>query len=245
MDDRSVRILVADDEADLLWALQHHLHDAGYEVLTAGDGHAALQVARRHRPDLAILDVAMPGMGGMEVCRALRCDPALAAIPILFLTVRSHVDDRVSALEEGGDDYMVKPFDLRELKLRIKALLRRSQLGAPASPGTDIGSYLLTLGDVTLDLNRRQARVNDKSAQLTPAEFNILHFLMRHPDELFSSQRLFEGVWGYAPSVTGSGVVRWHVRNLRSKIETDPAHPTFIRTVARHGYVLCSSLTQS
>ncbi len=122
MRDRPGRVLVVDDEPDLLWALERNLRDEGYEVLTAGDGRAALQVAHRHRPDLVVLDVAMPGLDGLEVCHRLRRDPALATVPILFLTVRNQVEDRVTALDEGGDDYLAKPFDLRGA-----ALVRRDR----------------------------------------------------------------------------------------------------------------------
>lgn len=245
MDGRPIQVLVADDEPDLLWALQRNLSDEGYQVLTASDGKAALQVAHRHRPDLVVLDVAMPGMDGIEVCRSLRRDPALASIPILFLTVHNQMNDRVSALDEGGDDYMVKPFDLRELKSRIRALLRRGQLAPRSPPEPEAGAYLLTVGALTLDLHRRQARIGDKTAPLTPNEFDTLHFMMLHPDEVFSSQKLFEAVWGHVPSTSSPSVVRWHIGNLRAKLELDPDHPTLIRTVPRHGYVLCSSLTQS
>jgi DNA-binding response OmpR family regulator len=189
--------------------------------------------------------MAMPDMDGLEVCRHLRRDPALAAIPILFLTVRSSVDDRVSALDEGGDDYLVKPFDLRELKSRLRALLRRSQPAPRPATEPESTTYQVNAGLLTLDLHRRQVRVGSRTASLTPSEFDLLHFLMLHPDEVFSSERLFEAVWGYAHGVAGAGPVRWHIRNLRAKLESDPVHPTFLRTVPRHGYILCTSPTQS
>jgi DNA-binding response OmpR family regulator len=233
-----IRILVADDEPDLLWALQRNLSEEGYQVLTAGDGKAALQLAHRHRPDLVVLDVAMPVMDGVEVCRSLRHDPALASVPILFLTVHHEVDNRVAALDESGDDYLVKPFDLRELRSCIRALLRRAQPAPSSRPAPEAATYLLTVGPLVLDLHLRQARVDERTVPLTPAEFDLLHFMMLHPDQVFSSLRLFEAVWGYVPGATSSGVVRWHIGNLRAKIEQDPTHPTFIRTIPRHGYVL-------
>jgi len=245
MAERRIQILVVDDEPDILWALQRNLGDEGYGVLTASDGQTALQVAHRHRPDLVVLDVVMPGMDGIELCHRLRRDPALASVPILFLTVRSQVDDRVGALDEGGDDYMVKPFDLRELKSRIRALLRRGRLAPRSLPGEEPATYLLTIGALTLDRHRRQARVGDRMVPLTPREFDVLYFMMLHPDEVFSSLKLFEVVWGYVPSTSSSSVVRWHIGNLRAKIEPDPDHPTIIRTVSHHGYVLCTPLTQS
>ena len=226
-------ILIVDDERDLVWALRRMLSDDGYDVLTAYDGTQALAVARSHRPDLIILDVVMHGLDGFSVCRILRRDPAMGALPILFLTVRSDVEDRIKGLDEGGDDYLLKPFDARELKARIRALLRRRQ---PATAQGD--SPALALGPLTLDLHTRQAWVGDRVVRLTPCEFSLFHYLMRHPGEVFSSQMLLDEVWGYTTGKDTLGLVRWHVKNLRAKIEPDPIHPTYIRTVNRHGYIL-------
>ena len=235
MTQKPVRILVADDEQDLLWALKHALSDAGYEVFTASDGVRALSSAQRHRPDLIILDVLMPGLDGLEVCARVRRDPSLAAVPILILTVRDDIEDRVKGLERGGDDYLVKPFDMRELEARVKALLRRGRSGA--SPASDAEEFLLKAGGLCLDLHRRQVRVGRHTAELTPAEFDILHYLMLHPNEVLSASTLLEAIWGYAFSSESSGLVRWHIRNLRRKIERDPTHPLCICTLPRHGYL--------
>ena len=231
------RILLVDDEQDLVWAMQYSLNDEGYEVLTAYDGVEALAVARRHRPDLVILDIVMPRLDGLQVCHHLRRDPALAAVPILFLTVRSSIEDRIAGLDEGGDDYLAKPFDLRELKARVRALLRRGR-GAPEGRVS-----LLVVGPLALDLHTRQVRVGEgevgeKGIQLTPAEFDLLHHFMTHPGEVFSSQQLLQQVWGYPLEAADLGLVRWHVKNLRDKLEPDPNHPVFLRTVKRHGYLL-------
>jgi DNA-binding response OmpR family regulator len=235
------RILVVDDEQDLVWAIRHSLNDEGYEVLTAYDGAEALAIARRHLPDLIILDIVMPRLDGLQVCRELRRDPALAAVPILFLTVRSAVEDRVAGLDEGADDYLVKPFDLRELKARVRALLRRGRLIPGFTPNgvlkLERRHSLLVAGPLALNLCARQVRVGDKIVQLTPAEFDLLRYLMTHPGEVFSSQQLLQQVWGYRPGTADPGLVRWHVKNLRAKIEPDPAHPTYIRTIPRHGYI--------
>ncbi|MGC8787653.1 MAG: response regulator transcription factor [Anaerolineae bacterium] len=238
MAQNKVRILVVDDEQDLLWALQRHLGDDGYEVHTAEDGVEGLRLARAHHPHLIILDVAMPRMGGIEMCRELRQDPTLAATPVLFLTVRKEVDDRVKGLDAGGDDYLVKPFAIEELKARVRALLRRAHVAVEA--GTERLDYLLVVGSLTLDLHRRQARVGDKAVTLTPTEYDLLYYLMKHPDEVFSSERLLQALWGYLPNSASACVVRWHIKNIRSKIEPDPEHPIFIRTVSRHGYMLPS-----
>jgi DNA-binding response OmpR family regulator len=232
------RILLVDDEQDLVWAVRHSLSDEGYEVLTAYDGVEALAVARRHRPDLVILDIVMPRLDGLQVCHRVRRDPTLAAVPILFLTVRSAIEDRLKGLDEGGDDYLVKPFDLRELKARVKALLRRGRSAPEGGPGPEGRGSLLVVGPLTLDLYTRQVRVGEKSIQLTPAEFDLLHHLMTHPGEVFSSQQLLRQVWGYPPETADPGLVRWHMKNLRAKIEPDPVRPVCIRTVPHHGYIL-------
>lgn len=226
------KILLADDEPDLVWALRRSLSDEGHEVLTAYDGVEALAVAQRHRPDLIILDIAMPRLDGLQVCRKLRRDPGLAAVPILFLTVRSAVGDRIKGLDEGGDDYLVKPFDLEELKARVRALLRRSRPAPEGGPGP-----LLVAGSLTLDLHARQVHMGEKTSQLTPAEFDLLHHLMIYPGEVFSSQQLLQQVWGYTPGTADPSLVRGHIKNLRAKIEPDPTHPVYICTVHRHGYM--------
>jgi DNA-binding response OmpR family regulator len=232
------RILLVDDEQDLVWAVRHSLNDEGYEVLTAYDGVEALAVARRHRPDLVILDIVMPRLDGLQVCHVLRRDPALAAVPVLFLTVRNAIDDRIKGLDGGGDDYLVKPFDLGELKARIRALLRRSRPAPEGAPGLEGRNSLLKVGPLTLDLHTCQVRVGGKTVQLTPTEFDLLHHLMVHLGEVFSSQQLLQQVWGYPPETADPGLVRWHIKNLRAKIEPDPAQPVYIRTIPRHGYIL-------
>jgi DNA-binding response OmpR family regulator len=230
------RILVVDDEQDLVWALRHSLSDEGHEVLTAYDGLEALAVARHHRPDLVILDITMPRLNGLQVCRKLRRDPTLAAVPILFLTVRNAIEDRIRGLDEGGDDYLTKPFDLGELKARIRALLRRARSAPEGGPESADRGPLLVVDPLALDLYTCQVRLGEKTLQLTPTEFKLLRHLMTHPGEIFSSQQLLQQVWGYPPRSADPGLVRWHVRNLRLKIEPDPAHPVYIRTVPHHGY---------
>jgi len=232
------RILLVDDQKDLVWAVRLSLDDEGHEVLTAHNGIEALAIARRHRPDLVILDIVMPQLDGLHVCQRLRRDPTLAAVPILFLTVRSTIEDRIKGLDEGGDDYLAKPFDLGELKARVRALLRRAQPAIEGNPSPGGRGSQLVLGPLRLDLRARQVRVGDKSTQLTPTEFDLLHHLMTHPNELFSSQQLLRQVWGYPPETADPVLVRWHIKNLRAKIEADPVNPVYIRTVPRHGYIL-------
>ena len=231
------RILVVDDEQDLVWAVRRSLSDEGHEVLTAYDGMEALAIARRHRPDLVILDIAMPRLDGLQVCRRLRRDPTLAAVPILFLTVHSGIQDRIKGLDEGGDDYLTKPFDLEELKARVRALLRRARSVLEGGLEAEGPGPLLVAGPLVLDLHTRQVHLGEKAVQLTPTEFDLLYHLMTHPGEIFSSRQLLRQVWGYPPKSADPGLVRWHVKNLRTKIEPDPAHPVYIRTVPRHGYI--------
>jgi DNA-binding response OmpR family regulator len=232
------RILLADDEPNLVWAVQRSLSDEGYEVLTARDGIEALALAERQHPDLIILDITMPRLDGLQVCQRLRRDPELAAVPILFLTARSAVEDRIIGIDEGADDYLSKPFDLRELKARIRGILRRSRSTSAAGDAHPDAEPCLTVGALTLDLDTCQVTIEGRIVPLTPAELDLLRFLMCHPRHVFSSQQLLQEVWGYSTATADLGLVRWHIMNLRTKIEPDPAHPIYIRTVPRHGYLL-------
>lgn len=231
------RILVVDDEQDLVWALRSSLGDEGYEVLSAYDGAEALALARRHRPDVVILDIMMPQLDGLQVCRRLRRDPTLAAVPVLFLTVRSAIKDRIKGLDEGGDDYLVKPFDVEELKARVRALLRRVPSALGDRPRTEGRGPMLVAGSLTLDLHTCQVSVGEKTAQLTPTEFDLLHHLLTHAGEVFSSQQLLQQVWGYPARTGDPGTVRWHMKNLRLKIEPDAINPVYVRTIPHKGYV--------
>lgn len=231
------RILLVDDEKDLVWAVRHSLTDEGYEVYTAHDGIEASSIARRHRPDIFVLDIIMPRLDGLQLCQILRRDPNLASVPILFLTARRQVEDRIAGLDEGGDDYLIKPFDMRELKARLRALLRR---GSPVSEsaGEPPEAAVVTVGALVLDLHTHELRVGKEIIALTPTEFDLLHFLMTHPGEVFSSKQLLEQVWGYLPDTIDPSLARWHIKNLRAKMEADPSCPAYLRTVSRHGYML-------
>jgi two-component system response regulator MprA len=231
-------ILVADDEPDLTSAVSYSLSHQGYKVLVASEGLEALSLARREQPDLIILDILMPGLNGLEVCRRLRRDPSMAALPVLFLTVRSDIEDQLAGWEEGCDDYLVKPFDMRELQARVRALLRRSDAATLAAVRQEGDDAVLVVGSLSLDTNTHQAAVGDRSVQLTPTEYRLLRHLMRHPNQVCSSRRLLHEVWGYGEESATLGLVRWHIKNLRAKIEPDPSHPLYIRTSPRHGYIL-------
>jgi len=233
---QQARILLVDDEPDFLWAVQYSLEDEGYEVFTALDGVEALATARRHHPDLIILDIRMPRMDGLEVCREVRRDPTLATVPILMLTALGDIKHEVTGLDEGADDYVVKPFEIKALKARVRALLRRGRLtrGGELTPN---GRRYLQGGNLTLDLNTREVHVGDKTEQLTPTEFNLLRHLMSHPGEVYSAREILKFVWGFTWEPTSTSLVRWHIQNLRAKIEPDPTHPIYIHTVRGHGYM--------
>ncbi|MBI3362556.1 MAG: response regulator transcription factor [Chloroflexi bacterium] len=232
------RILLVDDEHDIVWALRHSLSDEGYEVFTASNGLDALRIARHHRPDLIILDIVMPGLNGLQVCHDLRRDPALAAVPILFLSVRNAIEDRIGGLDVGGDDYLIKPFDLRELKAHVKALLRRNRPTSAADLDSGGEGSLLVVGVLALDQLACHLRINGRTVQLTPVEFDLLRFLMTRPGEVLTAEQMLQQVWGYPPRTGDPSLVRWHIRNLRAKIEPDSARPTHIRTISHHGYLL-------
>jgi DNA-binding response OmpR family regulator len=229
------RILVVDDERDLVWSLRHSLAEEGYEVFTAYSGEQAMAIIGKHRPDIVILDVVMPGMDGWEVCRQLRQDPTSASVPVLFLTVRRNVPDRIKGLEEGADDYLAKPFDLGELKARVKALLRRTQSSPTKEPRS------LVAGPLTIDLQFRELSLGEQKIRLTPIEFKLLCYLVNHQGRISSCWELLDKVWGFARGTADPSLVRWHIKKLRDKIEPDPAHPKYIRTVQSHGYTLFTS----
>lgn len=232
-----VRILLVDDEQDLVWAVRHSLCDEGYEVFTAGDGLEALAIAQKRRPDIIILDILMPCLDGLQVCRRLRQDPTLANVPIIFLTVRSAVEDRIKGLEAGSNDYLVKPFDMGELKARLRALLRRDHPPLPGFPNHAGQCSLLKVGPFTLDPRTCQVHIGKKTVQLTQREFDLLYYLALHPSEVFSSYQLLQQVWGYPPALADPSLVRWHIKNLRAKIEPDPDHPVYVCNLPRHGYI--------
>jgi len=227
------RILVVDDEPDVAKSIENSLRKQ-YKVFVVYSGIEAIKEARRHLPDLIVLDVRMPDMDGLETCQQLRLDPALADIPILFLTALGRPEDRVAGLKAGGDDYLTKPFNLEELLLRIKAILRRSAKSAPKP------SPVIEIRDLKLDRNTYQVTTAKKQSKLTPIEFDLLYHLMMYSDEVFTSDRLLQEVWDY-PSESGSpDLVRMHIKNLREKVETDPRNPEYIVTIPRRGYTIAS-----
>ena len=227
------KVLVVDDEIALLETLSYNLKKQGYEVLTAGDGLLALDLARKEKPDLIILDLMLPGMDGLEVCRVLRKEQNT---PVLMLTARDDEIDRVVGLEVGADDYLTKPFSMRELLARVKAMLRRVRMMREEVHASDSGeSNVLRFGNFSLDLDRRELRIDNNVVSLKPKEYELLVYFSRHPKRAISRDTLLEKVWGW--DYTGeSRTVDVHVRWLREKIEQDPQNPVRIVTVRGAGY---------
>ncbi len=229
-------ILIVEDDRDVAETVQRALRLAGYETLVAYRGADALTMIRQRKPDLAVLDIVMPGMSGIDVCRHMRGMPGFANIPVLFLTGRGSIVDKIEGFEAGADDYITKPFDLRELELRVRALLRRAH-PTEASLTADI----LRVGDLELDCRSFQIKTPYTVVLLTPVEFELMNFLMRHPDRVFSAEQLLQEVWGYPPGTGMPDLVRVHVKNIRDKIEPNPRQPVYLRNVLRRGYMISSN----
>jgi two-component system alkaline phosphatase synthesis response regulator PhoP len=219
------RILIVDDERKLVHGLVAYFRQAGFEPLTAYDGRMALEIARRDQPDLILLDVMLPELDGIEVCRQLRRS---SAIPIIMLTARVEEADMLAGLELGADDYITKPFSPREVVARARAVLRRAG-GAPAP------AALLRVGDVTMDLERRGVHVGGQAIELTPTEFDLLAALMRNAGRPLSRAQLLDATQG-EEYIGYDRTIDAHIKNLRRKIETDPANPCHILTVFGVGY---------
>lgn len=224
------RILLVDDEAPLVETLRLNLERQQHEVVTASTGAAAVRVARQERPDLIILDVMLPEVDGFEVCRVLRGE---MTTPILMLTAREDQADKIIGLELGADDYMTKPFHLRELLARVKAMLRRVDLSRQEIVGAI--SDDLTAGDLTLSVARHRVTLRGMELNLRPKEFDLLAHLMRHPGLALTREQLMNAVWGLE-YLGDARTVDVHVRWLREKIEQDPSRPRRIETVRNIGY---------
>ena len=222
----NARILVVDDEPQIRRVMRTMLTTQGYMVADARSGEEALDRIREHKPDLILLDMNMPGMGGLKACREIRASSDAA---IIMLTVRDHEQDKVDALDAGADDYIVKPFNNKELLARIRAALRR----LPVSP--DDASQIIALDGVEINLSTRRLTVHGQSVRLTPKEFDLLHYLVSNPNVPIPHTKLLQAVWGpdYGDQVE---YLRVFVNQLRKKIEPDPAKPRFILTEPWVGY---------
>jgi DNA-binding response OmpR family regulator len=219
------RILIVDDEPEMLRGLEDNLRFEGYQTFTAGDGERGLVLALSEAPDLILLDLMLPGLSGWDVCRALR--QRGVEVPVIMLTARGTEADQVQGLELGADDYVTKPFSLRELLARIRAVLRR--------PGPRKSFETFAFGDTRLQPRTRQAFRSGREVGLTRKEFELLHYLVAHQGEILTRERLLNEVWGYERFPT-TRTVDTHILRLRQKFEPSPEHPAHILTVHGHGY---------
>lgn len=224
------RILVVDDDKQIVRLVQSYLERASYQVLTAYDGETALHTVRRERPDLVVLDLMLPNRDGWEVTRTIRSDPGLAGLPIIMLTARVEDTDKIVGLELGADDYIAKPFNPHEVVARVRAVLRRVT-GAPAA------SRIIQVGGLRMDADRHEVTLDGSPLELTPTEFDLLKVLMEQRGHAFTRMELVEKGLGY--SFEGlDRTIDSHIKNLRRKIEPNPSQPTYIETVYGVGYRL-------
>ncbi|HMN27419.1 MAG TPA: response regulator transcription factor [Caldilineaceae bacterium] len=223
------RILVVDDDKDIVKVVRSYLEQAGFGVLTAYDGETALHILRSEKPDLLVLDLMLPDRDGWDITRVVRADATLGALPILMLTARVEDTDKIVGLELGADDYVTKPFNAREIVARVRALLRRAHFGQSTVP------QQVRLGALALDLDQHTLTVNGKAVDLTRTEFTLLQLLIMNPGHTFTRDELLEKSMGYAYEGMGR-TLDTHISNLRKKIEPDPGNPTYIQTVYGIGY---------
>lgn len=224
-------ILVVDDEPQIIEIVSDYLKQAGYRVVTATDGQMALTTARHERPDLIVLDLLLPGIDGLDVCRRLRQDPGLGDVPIVMLTARVEETDKLIGLELGADDYVTKPFSPRELVARVRAVLRRTRGNAPPSG-------ILRVSDLAVDLTKRSVTLGGQPVPLTPTEFDLLATLAQNPGRPFNRAQLMDAVYDVAYAGYDRAIDS-HIKNLRRKIEPDPRQPRYILTVYGAGYRFC------
>lgn len=232
--ERKSRLLVVDDEQAIVDFIKLGMRYEGFQVDQAGDGYVAIDLAQRTQPDAIILDLMLPTMDGLEVCRRLRENEATANVPILMLTAKDEVRDRVTGLDAGADDYLTKPFSFDELLARVRALLRRQQrIVAAGGPG----GRVLRVADITLDEAAREVKRGERIVELTATEYNLLHLFMTHPRQVLDRQTILNRVWGY-DFMGETNIIEVYVRYLREKLEDDPSSPRLIQTVRGVGYVL-------
>ena len=222
------KILVVDDEASIRQIVEARLNMAGFEVVTAADGEEAIEAYKQEQPDLIVLDIMMPRVDGLQVCREIR---KLDSVPIIMLTAKGEIPDRINALEMGADDYLTKPFSPRELEARIKAVLRRTMLN-PTKPAA------IELETIAIDLVKRQVFKHGEKVKLTEMEFSLLELLVLHPGKPFTRNEILQQVWGYRSNqYSDTRVVDVHVSRLRSKLEKDVSEPELILTARGTGYM--------
>jgi DNA-binding response OmpR family regulator len=219
------KVLLIEDDADLFALIKYNLEKAGFQMAGSQTGRGALELCRRERPDLVVLDIMLPDSDGLDICKGIRAHPDTAGVPIIFLTARASETDRILGLELGANDYMVKPFFVRELIARIKIQFR--QQPRPAA--------VLRAGGLELDRGTFRVRIDGADLSLTATEFRLLEFLMSRPGMVFSREHLLNAVWGHDRAITDR-TVDVHILRLRQKVEKDPANPVLIRSVRGFGY---------
>lgn len=219
------KIVLIEDDSDLFALLKYNLEKEGFVLIGSQTGRGAIDLCRRERPDLILLDIMLPDSDGLDICKGIRNHSELAHIPVIFLTARASETDRIVGLELGANDYLVKPFFIRELIARIKIQFR----------GTAAPSRTLKAGQLALDRTSCRVHLNGEELALTATEFRLLDYLMSRPGVVFSREQLLDGVWGHDRAVTDR-TVDVYILRLRQKIEADPANPTFIRSVRGFGY---------
>jgi two-component system, OmpR family, response regulator ResD len=223
------QVMVVDDDDTVASVVVNYLERAGHSTRQIGDGQAALDAVSEHEPDLMVLDLMLPGLDGLEVCRRVRL--AWPHLPVVMLTALSEPEDRIAGLEVGADDYVTKPFSPRELVLRVDSVLRRASAVPPAAAKT-----VLTAGPIVVDTAARRATRDGRELALTVRELDLLTFLLAHPGQAFNREQLMREVWGW--TFGDQSTVTVHVRRLREKVEPDPTNPTLIQTVWGIGYRL-------
>lgn len=227
---RPLKILIVDDEKDIVDLVAYNLEKEGYETLKALDGEKALQLVRTKTPDLVVLDLMLPGIQGLEVCKRIRKVPETAAIPIIMLTAKGEEIDKVLGLEVGADDYITKPFSVKELLARVKAVLRRSEARGAADQ-----EEVFEFRGLRIDFKSYEVTVDGRTISLSPTEFRLLRFLSRNPGRVYSREQILDRVWGDDAFVEPR-TVDVHVRRLRAQIEKDLNSPNYIVTVRGAGY---------
>ncbi len=233
--DSHQKILVADDEASIRRILEARLSMIGYEIITATDGEEAIAAFNKHNPDLIVLDVMMPKIDGYGVTREIR---RTSDVPIIILTALGDVSERITGLELGADDYVIKPFSPKELEARVKAVLRRTNTKEVAAPASKIAKNVITTGNIRIDTARRQVFRKNERIRLTGMEFSLLELLVNNSGQAYSRNEILQHVWSYPPDHRiDTRVVDVHISRLRSKLETDPANPELILTARGIGYM--------
>ncbi|HXV64364.1 MAG TPA: response regulator transcription factor [Vicinamibacteria bacterium] len=225
------RILVIEDDPDIVELLRYNLEKEDFEVSSAGDGKSGLELLRQGNADLLILDLMLPQLSGLEVCKEIRKDDRLDTLPVIVLTARGEETDRILGLELGADDYVTKPFSVREMVARVKALLRRAEREKDKDETKDV----LSIGPLTIDPSSYRVQRGGEAIQLTALEFRLLHYLASRPNRVLTRDHLLDAVWGSERFVTPRSV-DVYIRRLREKIEVDPVKPQFLKTLRGAGY---------